>query len=208
MELIEPTLGKWFWHVGSCRTWPLNLPKVWIKLNCPRETSWDCLHVGSWRVLWSVKKIIVFFGTMTCVRKLHPAVVVFISYSVSSAFRYWQLLEVRWYVMKLCIELRGPYFPLLSQNEKISHSAEMPYLARSVAEQWMWKVLLQKTGPHHATAVHATPRAVPNAETLQIWSTSHTSNYLGLCSLLDAFLGNDWDTAIFVGVGEMMAVIG
>lgn len=208
VELIEPTFGKWFWHVGSCRTWPFNLPKLQTKLNCPRETSGDCLRVGPWRVLWPVKKIIVFFGIMACVWKLHPAVVVFIFYSVSSAFRYWQLLEVRWHIMKMCIDLWGFYFPLLSPSEKISHCAEMWYLVWSIAEQWMWKLLLLKTGPHHTTAVRATPRAVPNPETLQIWSTWHINSHLGLCSLLDAFLGNPRDTASFIGVEEIMAVIG
>lgn len=56
MELIEPTLGKWCWHVGTCRTWPFSLTKVQIKLNCPRENSGDNLHVGPWKLLWPVKK--------------------------------------------------------------------------------------------------------------------------------------------------------
>ena len=126
-ELIQLTLGKWLWHAGSCRTWPFNLSKVWIKINCPSETHGDDLHVGPWGILWSVKKSIVFFESMACIWKLHPAIVDFTFYSVSSAFHYWQLLGVRWHIMKLCIELQGLYFPLLSQNEKISHCAEISH---------------------------------------------------------------------------------
>ena len=43
------------------------------------------------------------------------------------------------------------------------------------------------------------PRAVPNAETLQVRSTWHINSRLGLCSLLDAFLDNP-RTAGFAGV--------
>lgn len=68
MELIDPTLGKWLWHVGTCRTWPFNLSKVQIKLNCPRENSGDNLHLGPWKLLWPVKKNHYFLGdNSTCI---------------------------------------------------------------------------------------------------------------------------------------------
>lgn len=142
VEFIEPTLGKWYWRVRSCRTRPFNPPEVQIKLNCPRETSKDCLHVGPWRVLWPVRKNI-FSRSTTSVWKMYPAVEVFTFYSVLS-FPLLTVLEERWH-----IELWGPSFPQLCQKG--------------------WTVgvesALQKTGPHHTTAVHTTPRAVPTPVT-------------------------------------------
>lgn len=53
-------IGKLFWHLRCRTTWPFNLPKVHIKLNCPRKTSGNCLHVGPWRVVICQKKNLCF----------------------------------------------------------------------------------------------------------------------------------------------------
>lgn len=83
---------------------------------------------------------------MACVWKLHPAVVVFVFYSVSSAFCYWHLLEVRWHIMKLCTELWGLYFPPLSQNEKMSlHWDEVSCMVRC------WTVDVESVTPENRT---------------------------------------------------------
>lgn len=104
-------------------------------------------------------------------------------------------LEVRWHNMKSCVVLQGLYFPLFSWNKKLSHWTDTRYILWSIMEQLKWKLL--KVVVQHATAFCATPRAGPYPETLQIWNTWYTKNRLGLCSLLDAFLGNLKDATSF-----------
>lgn len=91
VELREPTLDKWIWHVGPCRARPCNLLKIWIKLT--KANFWALFDCGSLEsFVTSQKKKKKFLGAMECVQKMCPAVVVFILYSASSAFNYQQLL--------------------------------------------------------------------------------------------------------------------
>lgn len=90
-----------------------------MKLICPSENSQKHSHVALWRVLWPVKKILVFLETTTYVWKLHPAVVAVIFYSVFLAFHYWQLLGSKMAHYESMPRAMRPLFPSVFPEWKI-----------------------------------------------------------------------------------------